>query len=407
MRKRFGRAARSGTGTVRGVSHSHQRSIPLFVAAFLASVACSSNEASEPEPPPPPPSDDPNLGLHQRLADHFAMGAAVDAQSYTTHAALLTTHFNSITTENEMKFDALHPSEDTFQYDTADAMVAFAQQNSMAVRGHALIWHRQVPVWVFQGSDGQSVTPEVLLARMERHITEVMTHFRGRVGVWDVVNEAIMNDGGYRTGGEAEPDQQSQWYAVLGERYVADAFRFAHNADPDAKLFYNDYYDYLPAKHQAIHGMLKGLLDQGVPVHGVGMQCHLNIAPSTDSAHQSSYQTIENLEAAIELYASLGLEVHVTEMDVSLYIGGQTYDESNFYTLETFTEAVQEQQAQRYRAFFELFRKHSDVIKSVTFWGIADDNTWLSEFDSGRQDFPLLFDVNHQPKKAYYSVRLF
>ena len=378
---------------------------PLLLALLLASGACSESESSEPAPPAP--TDDPSLSLHQRFADHFPIGAAVDAGSITTHSDLLAPHFNSITAENEMKFDALHPSEDSFQFETADAIVAFAQQNSMAVRGHALIWHRQVPAWVFRGSDGADVTPEELLARMQHHISEVMTHYRGKVGVWDVVNEAIMNDGAYRTGEETEPDQQSKWYAILGESYIAEAFRFAHAADPEAKLFYNDYYDYLPAKHQAIHDMLKGLLDQGVPVHGVGMQCHLNIAPSPDPNHQSYQQTVENLEAAIELYASLGLEVQVTEMDMSLYIGGQTYDESNFYTLETFTEAVQQQQADRYGVFFDLFRKHADAITSVTFWGVADDNTWLSEFSSGRQDFPLLFDVNHQPKKAYYRVRTF
>lgn len=387
---------------MRGVQNPSVRR-RLLLALSLASTGCASSES----PADAQPTDDPTLTLHQRFADYFAIGAAVDAQSYTTHSALLTSHFNSITAENEMKFDALHPSEDTFQYDTADALVTFAEQHAMAVRGHALIWHRQVPAWVFQGSDGAAVTPEQLLARMERHITEVMTHYRGRVGAWDVVNEAIMNDGAYRTGAEPEADQQSQWYAILGERYIADAFRFAHAADPDAKLFYNDYYDYLPAKQQAIHDMLKGLLEQGVPVHGVGMQCHLNIAPAANATHQSYYQTVENLKAAIELYASLGLDVHVTELDISLYVGGQTYDESNFYTLETFTEAVQEQQAARYRAFFELFRAHEDAISSVSFWGVADDNTWLSEFSSGRQDFPLLFDVNHQPKKAYYAVRTF
>ena len=150
--------------------------------------------------------------------------------------------------------------------------------------------------------------------------------------------------------------------------------------------------------------MLKGLLDGGVPVHGVGMQTHLNIEPSTVMTNQGYYQTVANLEAAIALYASLGLEVQITEMDLSLYIPGVTYTTATYYTAATFTDALQTQQAERYRVFFELFRAHRDVITGVTLWGIADDNTWLSEFSSMRKDFPLLFDTDHQPKKAFWAV---
>lgn len=345
--------------------------------------------------------------LKEKYARYFSIGAAVDADSYTTHAELLSAHFDSITTENEMKFDALHPGLDTYRYDTADAIVAFAEDQGMAVRGHALVWHRQVPSWLFRNSDGSEVTKDQLLGRLHDHISNVVGHFRGKVGAWDVVNEAVMNDGSLRTGDEAETDQQSRWYEIIGEDYIAEAFRYAHEADPDAKLFYNDYYNYLPARRQAIYELLKGLLEEGVPVHGVGMQCHLNIEPSSNPDHQSYYQTVENLEESIELYASLGLEVQVTELDVSLYVAGNQYTEGDFYTLETFTEELQAKQAERYAEFFALFRKHRDAISSVTFWGVADDNTWLSEFSSGRQDFPLLFDVNHQPKPAFEAVMHF
>ena len=153
--------------------------------------------------------------------------------------------------------------------------------------------------------------------------------------------------------------------------------------------------------------MLKGLVEQGIPVHGVGMQCHLNIEPSTDPNNQGYYQDVAHLEDAIKLYASLGLDVQVTELDLSLYVPGVSYTSDQFYTLQTFTDALKAKQAARYAAFFELFRKYRHVITGVTFWGIADDNTWLSEFSSGRKDFPLLFDVNHDPKPAYTSVVTF
>ena len=344
--------------------------------------------------------------LKDKYAGCFPIGAAVDSQSYTTHAPILKTHFNSIVAENDMKFDALEPSENSFSYANADKIVEFARSNNMKLRGHTLVWYSQNPAWVFSNGASGTVSKETLLARMKNHITKVMQHFQGKVYAWDVVNEAMMDDGSYRTGTLAD-DKKSRWYEIIGQSYIAEAFRAAHAADPTAKLFYNDYYDYIPAKQQGIYNMLKGLLAEGVPVHGVGMQCHLNVEPSTKTDNQGYHQSVENLEKAIELYSSLGLEVQVTELDLSLYIPGVTYDQSTFYTAATFTEALQIQQANRYKAFFELFRRHRNVISGVTLWGIADDNTWLSEFSSGRKDFPLLFDTNHMPKKAYDAVMSF
>jgi len=341
--------------------------------------------------------------LYMKYASYFPIGAAVDSQSYTTHAPILKTHFNSVTCENEMKWDALEATENSFNYTNADAIVNFARTNNMKVRGHTLVWYSQNPSWVFSNGSGGMATSSVLLGRMRNHITKVMQHFQGKVYAWDVVNEAINNDGTYRDGTLAD-DKKSLWYQIIGQSYIAEAFKAAHAADPNAKLFYNDYYDYLPAKRDGIYNMLKGLLDSGVVVHGVGLQTHLNIQPSTDPTNQAYYQNVSDLEAAIVKYASLGLEVQITEMDVSLYIPGVTYTSDMFYTTATFTDALQTQQAERYRAFFDLFRAHKDVITGVTLWGIADDNTWLSEFSSGRKDFPLLFDVNHQPKKAFWAV---
>ena len=342
--------------------------------------------------------------LYQKYASYFPIGAAVDSNSYTTHAPVLTKHFNSVTAENEMKFDALEPTENSFTYTTADRIVSFAQTNNMKVRGHALVWHRQNPTWVFTNSSGGAATRDMVLARMRNHITKVMQHFQGKVYAWDVVNEAVMPDGRYRTGDETADDQKSSWHKIVGESYIAEAFKAARAADPNAKLFYNDYYDHIAVKRDFIYNMIKGLLDSGVVVHGIGIQAHLNIEPSMDMTHQGYFQTVANIEAAIVKYASLGLEVQITEMDMSLYIPGITYTSDMFYTTATFTDALQTKQAERYRAFVDMFRAHKDVISGVTFWGIADDNTWLSEFTSGRKDFPLLFDVNHNPKKAFSAV---
>lgn len=363
-----------------------------------ACTAASSNDAPAAPGPPPP------VSLSEKHAAYFPIGAAVDPTSIQTHAALLERHFNSITTENEMKFESLQKTEGSFDFRVADSMVAFAKSRGMKVRGHALVWHRQTPPWVFSDGAGGDASREVLLGRLKSHISEVVSHFKGSVYAWDVVNEAIMDNGAYRTANEPEDDQRSKWHGITGEAYIAEAFKYAHEADPDAKLFYNDYYNYIPAKRQAIYEMLKRLLADGVPIHGVGLQCHLSVEPSTVEASHGVHQTMDNLEAAIQLYASLGLAVQVTELDVSVYIPGVKYTAETFYTKDTFTDALEAKQAQRYGELFALLRKHRDAITGVTFWGIADDNTWLSEFSSGRQDFPLLFDASHAPKQAFHAV---
>jgi endo-1,4-beta-xylanase len=349
------------------------------------------------------PTSNPIPGLGTKYASYFPIGAAVNSTTYMTHAPLIKAHFKSMTTENEMKWDATEQTENTFSYTAADTLVSFAMQNGMKIRGHTLVWHSQNPSWVFSTASGGMPTADVLLGRMRNHITKVMQHFAGKVYAWDVVNEAILPDGSYRDGNQPS-GQNSLWYQIIGPTYVAEAFKAAHAADPNAKLFYNDFYDYIPAKQQGIYNLVKGLLAQGIQVDGIGMQCHLNIAPSTDPTNQGYYQDVSHLEDAIKLYSSLGVAVQVTELDMSLYIPGITYTSDMFYTPATFTDALKNQQADRYYQFFQLFRNYRNVITGVTFWGIADDATWLSMFASGRQDFPLLFDTNHNPKPAFWAV---
>lgn len=377
---------------------------PLLSLCLLFPVILTGCNASAPNA-----AESPNavMTLKERYADFFLVGATADLESYITHSPLLKNHFSSMTTENAMKFEQLQNIEGEFTFETADNMINFARENGLSTRGHALVWHRQTPDWLFNNSDGKPVSKDELLSKMRAHITTVVSHFKGRIEAWDVVNEAIMDDGTMRTHTEEADDQKSAWYGIAGEEYIAEAFHTAHAADPKAKLFYNDYYNYIPARQQAIFNLLQTLLNQDVPVHGVGLQAHINTIPSNDPNHQSSQQSVKNLEKAIQLYASLGLEVHITEMDVSLYIGGFPYTEKDYYTEASIPESLKLKQAERYAAFFEMFRRNSDIIASVTLWGIADDNTWLSEFDSGRADFPLLFDTQHQPKKAFDAIMNF
>lgn len=376
----------------------------LFGAALGCAPRPSTDSAASPSAPAPGAPGAAAPSLAEKYAPLFPIGAAVDSGSIHSHEAVLARHFNSITTENEMKFESLEATEGVFDYSTADAMVALARSHGMKVRGHTLVWHRQTPAWMFQAPSGGKASAELLRSRLQRHIENVVSHFKGNVYAWDVVNEAILDDGKYRTANEPEVDQQSPWHGILGTSYIAEAFKAAHAADPNAKLFYNEYRNYIPAKRQAVYEMLKQLLAQGVPVHGVGLQCHLNIEPSSDESNHGRYQTVTELEQAIKLYASLGLEVQVTELDLSVYVPGVKYTPEQFFTVETFTDDVAARQAARYAEFFALFRKHAKVISGVTFWGVADDNTWLSEFSSGRKDFPMLFDTRHEPKKAFYAV---
>ncbi|MBN2535038.1 MAG: endo-1,4-beta-xylanase [Spirochaetales bacterium] len=360
--------------------------------------------------PTPTPTSEPEPAAYQKYSGYFLVGAAVDTNSYRdAHAGLLQKHFNSIVCENEMKWDALEPSEGNFNYSTADAMVNFAQANNMKVRGHCLVWHNQIPGWVFQNASKQ-----VLLNRMKNHITNVMNHFRGKIYCWDVVNEAVT--GNKSDGSDAGEDlsqvvswgyRNSTWYQICGEDYILEAFRAARAADPQAKLFYNDYWNYLDGKRAMIISIIRKLQAENL-IDGVGLQCHLNISPALESPNnQTVYQTVPNLEEEILEYASLGLEVEITELDISVYTRDYpSSDSSKWYRSETelLAAGIPDKQAARYKEFFDMFREHGNLITNVTFWGIADDNTWLSEFDSGRPDYPLLFDKSLQPKPAYYSV---
>ncbi|WP_338551909.1 endo-1,4-beta-xylanase [Paenibacillus sp. KS-LC4] len=313
----------------------------------------------------------------------FLIGAAVNDHTIVSQRELLVKHYNSLTAENEMKFESLHPTEDTYTFEAADRIAQFAREHGMKLRGHTLVWHNQTPDWVFDDGNGGTAERETLLARMKAHIMAVMQRYQDTSYCWDVVNEAVSDEGD-------EWLRPSRWLEGIGDDYMVKAFQFAHEADPAALLFYNDYNECNPAKREKIYRLVKTLLEQGAPIHGIGLQGHWNLTePSLD-----------DIRAAIERYASLGLKLQITEMDVSVFAFEDRRTDIAIPTAE-----MLHQQEQRYRQFFELFREYRDVLTGVTFWGAADDYTWLDYFPvRGRKNWPLLFDTEQQPKGAYYEV---
>ncbi|WP_413668333.1 endo-1,4-beta-xylanase [Mucilaginibacter sp. Mucisp86] len=345
----------------------------------------------------------PDKGLKDYYRKYFPIGVAVNMAALSGHEAeLVAKEFNSVTPENDMKMGPIHPRENEYNWKNADAIVAFALQHHMKIRGHNLLWHAQAPVWMFKDSTGKQVSKEVLLKRLKDHITAVVTHFKGKIYAWDVVNEAI----------DDKPDnylRNSLWYQICGEDFIAKAFEYAHEADPDAQLFYNDYNSEVPSKRDKICKLLKNLKDAGVPVTGVGLQGHWKL---TDP-------TIQQITEAIDKYAALGLKLQITELDVTVRTaqprktGDQTMQDSSY------TEAMAAQQAERYKAIFEIFRKYKRVITGVTFWNVSDKHSWLDYRGGGIaggaaathatsrtviKAYPLLFDENLQRKKAYWPV---
>lgn len=320
--------------------------------------------------------------LKEVYQDYFDIGAAV-APNYKNYDELLTKHFNSITAENEMKFEALQPEEGKFNFEYTDQLVNYAQENNMKVRGHTLVWHNQNSDWLFVNKDGTPVDRESLLERMKTHIHTVMERYRGKIYCWDVTNEVIADEG-------EELLRKSPWTEIIGDDFIDQAFKFAHEADPDAQLFYNDYNESHPLKRDKIYKLVKGLIDRDIPIHGVGLQAHWNLYdPSNDLIKQ-----------AIEKYASLGLRIHITEMDVSVFEFGDRRTD-----LTEPTEEMLALQAERYEGFFKIFREYSDVIDSITFWGVADDYTWLDDFPvRGRKNWPFVFDEKHQPKDSFWKI---
>ncbi|MDB5246907.1 MAG: 1,4-beta-xylanase [Segetibacter sp.] len=328
-------------------------------------------------------------GLKDYYRNYFSIGVAVTPRLRGEEAALVLQHFNSLTAENAMKMGPIHPQENRYFWNDADSIVDFAQRHGLKMRGHTLTWHTQTPGWLFKDSaSNTNVSKEVLLKRLKDHITTVVNRYKGKVYAWDVVNEVIADD-------SATYFRKSPWYQITGEDFVAKAFEYAHEADPKAILFYNDYNTENPVKREKIYRMLKKMLDAKVPVHGVGLQGHWSV----------NNPTREELENSIKMFASLGLQVQITELDVSVYggrQGGQIIQGQAQREAAVFTPEMEQKQLEKYKMIFEVFRKYKKEITGVTFWNISDRYSWLD--GRGRKNFPLLFDQTLKPKKAYWEV---
>ena len=326
--------------------------------------------------------------VRETLAPFFPVGAAIHAGDLTgEHAFLLTKHFSSVTSENDMKWSALQPSEGNFTYATADAQVAFAKANALRVRGHTLIWHQQTPSWVFNDSAGNPLTPTpenktILLARLENHIRAVVAHFGSDIYAWDVANEVIDPN-------QSDGFRRSPWFNVIGPEYIDRAFQVAREVAPNAELYINDFDTTNTTKRQFLHDLVRDLRMRGIPVDGVGHQMHNNV----------DFPSSQAIVDTVNLFHALGVKQEVTELDVSIYSNSLPGPIADYFDIPAERLVMQ---GYRYRDFFHAFRQLAGKISSVTFWGQADDHTWLAS--SGRTNAPLPFDVSLKKKHAYWGI---
>jgi endo-1,4-beta-xylanase len=327
--------------------------------------------------------------LYKGLAEYFPVGVAIwKGDLEGEHATLVKKHFNSITSENDMKFESVEPVEGVFKFDAADAQVNFAKANGMKVRGHTLCWHEQTPAWVFKDANGKPMTPTpenkaLLLKRLESHIRTVVKHFGDNVYAWDVVNEVI---------DPAQPDgnRRSEWNKITGLDYIKTAFRVTREVAPKAKLFINEYSTTDPKKRKFLYDLIADLQKQGVPIDGVGHQMHENLV------NPSKAEIIET----INLFSGLKIENQITELDISVYTD---YDAKTGYAdYQSIEQKDLIKQGYRYRDFFDAFKALKGKITSVTFWSHSDDHTWLSK--PNKVDSPLLFDRNLKSKFAFWGI---
>jgi endo-1,4-beta-xylanase len=290
-------------------------------------------------------------------------------QNDSTYREVLAREFNRLTPENAMKFGQLHPERDRYNFTKADALVTFAKAHQMQVHGHTLVWHQSMPDWLTQ----VEWTREELMDILHQHIYTVVAHYQGQLAAWDVVNEAVAGNGSLR---------DSIWLSRIGPEYIELAFRWAHEADPQARLFYNDHDgEGLGKKSDAIYELIKDLRQRNVPIHGVGFQMHKSI---------KNPPSIKQVAANIKRMGELGLEVQITEMDVQIHDGKGT------------TQQKLASQADVYREMMRVCL-YAPNCTSLTTWGLADHHSWIPYFFK-RPDSPLLFDESYRPKPAYNAL---
>ena len=341
-----------------------------------------------------------NVGLKDAYKDYFTIGVALNGRNVSDDAqkALVVKEFNSVTAENDWKPGEIHPKEGVWNFEKADKIADFCRQNGIKMRGHCLCWHSQFADWMFTDKKGKEVKKEVFYERLRDHIQTIMKRYKDVVYAWDVVNEAMADDGGGprwgfgRGGQEPSPYRQSRHFKLCGDEFIAKAFQFAREADPDVLLFYNDYSCVDEGKRERIYNMVKKMKDAGVPIDGIGMQGHYNIY----------FPSEEQLEKAIVRFKEIVKHIHITELDLRMNneSGGQLmFSRGEAKPQPAYMATLQTDQ---YARLFKVFRKHADVIDNVTFWNLGDRDSWL-----GVNNHPLPFDENYRPKACYRAIRDF
>ena len=375
--------------------------LPFFLS--LLAVAACSNEAPAV----------PDVALKDVYSDSFMIGAAVSSFNFSDRSPetrdLLLKHFNAISPDNELKPESLHPRPDVWNFERADYYCSFGRENGMWILGHTLCWHNQTPDFFWTRPDGSTMSKDDIFNSIESYIRTVCTHFLGMVDAWDVINEIVSEDGGYRDLG---------WVHALGadpavvDEFVKHVFRCAEKYAPDTELYYNEFNCWRPTKLAGIVRLVRMLQAEGIRIDGVGIQAHWGL----------NYPKNHYIEEAIEQLYALGVKVNITELDVDVLpiskegqvIGRSLQDPQ--YQLEEFEEfldpykdglpaEVEDQLAARYEELFRIFYGHRDQIARVTFWGIHDGTSWKNGSPIARRtNYPLLFQRDFTPHKAFYSV---
>ena len=365
-----------------------RRNISLL--ALLMLMLCSVNVSAQgrfqqPEQPG---------GMKDSYSDYFTIGVALNQRNVTNpdQMALVKKEFNSVTAENDMKPGEIHPKEGVWNWERADKIANFCRENGIKMRGHCLCWHSQFADWMFTDKKGNPVKKEVFYERLREHIHAVVNRYKDIVYAWDVVNEAMADDGRSWPGREQSPYRQSRHFQLCGDEFIAKAFQFAREADPNAVLIYNDYSCVDPGKRERIYNMVKKMKDAGVPIDGIGMQGHYNIY----------FPDEELLDKAITRFKEIVNHIHITELDLRMNneSGGQLmFSRGEAKPMPAYMSTLQTDQ---YARLFKMFRKHKDVIDNVTFWNLGDQDSWL-----GVNNHPLPFDENYRPKACYRAIRNF
>ncbi len=364
-------------------------SVALIISFIFASCQVKNNKES--------------ISLKNALEGKFYIGTAMNHTQIlgldSASLKIIKKQFNSIVAENCMKSEQIHPKENEYYFDLADQFIDFGEANNMNIIGHTLIWHSQAPKWFFVDEEGNEVSKEVLIERMKNHIHTVVGRYKGRVKGWDVVNEAILDDGSFR---------KSKFYQIIGEDFIKLAFQFAHEADPAAELNYNDFSMAKEGKRKGVVAMVKSLQNEGIRIDGIGMQSHIAM----------KYPDIREYEKSIVAFSELGVNVMITELDLSVIPSPYDNDGADVGNRFKYSEAMDPYKKgmpdsaivafnKRYMEFFNLYLKHQKDISRVTLWGVNDGNSWRNNWPiPGRTDYPLLFDRENNAKQIVNDIYL-